>query len=340
MNQLLFNRMLTGVISTSLILAPGFADAAQFNNNWTPKPLVDTNPVAKPVAVPVQPPAIRPDAEALLKPAEPFIASVEKQLYIQPTGGITLVQRLNHLQTVLFGTTKYQDAGQLLNKLAEVFPQEAAQARANLTAQLHPKQPQQQSHSGIYIPPQAKVESERSARKSRLVEAYPSVQNNRPVAMPYTEAPSPSMSTAPKKKRFWNRDDEWDDAFKNDSFFNDHMENTSPQSNTGSTLGGLGTGLASLAMLAGSLAGSYYLNKKLGNSNNSLSDPYYSNNGLLGYSPYYGGYGYGGLPYGYSNYGYPRPYGSLTPGIIAPGMPFGSNYFPRGYTTTRTYPLY
>jgi hypothetical protein len=336
MNQLLFNRMLTGVISASLILAPGYAEAAQFNNNWTPKPLVDTNPVAKPVATPVQPPAIRPDAEALLKPAEPFIGSVEKQLYIQPTSGTTLVQRLNHLQSVLFGTAKYQDAGQLLNKLAEIYPQEAAQARANLTAQLQPKQPQQQAHSGIYIPPQAKMESDRSARKNRVVETYPSVQSSRSVATPYAAVPAPSMSTAPKKKRFWNRDDEWDDAFKNDSFFNDRMENTSPQSSTGSTLSGIGTGLASLAMLAGSLAGSYYLNKKLGNPNTSLSDPYYSNNGLLGYSPYYGGgYGYGSLPYGYPNYGYTRPYASLSPGI-----PFGSTYFPRSYTTTRTYPLY
>jgi hypothetical protein len=121
-----------------LLLLPCLTALAEdnFGAEWQPKPLVDTSAPA-PVApqspaftsqgVPVTPPA-QPELEAKLKPVEPFIREIETRLTLKPKPGVTLVQRLNTLQTVLFGAQKYQDAGELITKLAEVFPEEAKKA--------------------------------------------------------------------------------------------------------------------------------------------------------------------------------------------------------------------
>lgn len=378
-----------------MLVEMGWANAAEqpFSSSWTPKPLVDTSVPAVPKAVASKPaPVIQPDAEAMLKPAEPFIAGVEKQLYVQIASGATLVQRLNHLQSVLFGAPKYQDAGQLLAKLAELFPQEAARAHADLQADLS-KQFQNQQAAATTPMNKKKVRSAQNA--PQIIDTYPSLQNGRPVGATYPMAtpvqrqalstmPTPQPSP-PKKKRFWEQDDDWDNSF-NDSFFNDHQDTASQsmplsgqstQSNGGgSALRSLGSGLAGLSLLAGTLAGSYYLNKKMGNTNNypnNYNYGPYANNGMTGYPPYgYGNTPYYANPYGYSNYAYPNPYGSplgtlITPGLINPrGIPGASSgmfsggtssglmqgllpglipgattLLPGGgYTTTQTYPLY
>lgn len=113
----------------------------------------------------------------------------------------------------------------------------------------------------------------------------------------------PASQSTKKKRSFWKTDDGWDD-FENDSFFNDRPDSSSAGE---SGLKSLGSGIAGLAMLAGSVAGNLYLNKKLGNSN-----PLYPNN------QYY--------PNGAYPYGYPAPYGAYASGAYAP---YG-NIYPYG----------
>lgn len=186
----------------ALLLFAASAGAAEFNSNWTPKPLVDNQaPVTKRAGLK---PAAYTDAEAMLKPAEPFIASVEKRLYIQSSRNTTLIQRLNHLQGVLFGSPKYEDAGQLLSALTELFPQEAARAHAELSSQL-----QRSSPSAFRIS---------SVSLSRV--------NKNHISSGYAAQLSPISEVAQNRKPFWRpalekRDDDWV-TLKNDSFSNDH----------------------------------------------------------------------------------------------------------------------
>src|SRR5262249_40585180 len=117
-----------------------------------------------------------------------------------------------------------------------------------------------------------------------------------------------------------------DDPFANDPFFNDKSTRSallpgnsaslsSPQTNYSSfaapsgsptpsaatstdappsRMSSIGSGLGAFAMMAGSLAAGYYLNKKMSNNPNNL-----------GYAPY----GYGYAPYGYQNGYSGSPYG-------------------------------
>jgi hypothetical protein len=178
--------------------------AAEFNSSWTPKPLVDNHQSS--LSKRTEPkPAAQPDVEAMLKPAEPFIASVEKQLYIQSGRKTTLIQRLNHLQNVLFGGPHYEDAGQLLSALAELFPAEAARAHAELSAQL-----QRSSSSWRVSSNPLAVER---AQKSHIAGSYAGQL-------------APISEIAQNKKPFWRqsfdkRNDDWV-MLKNDSFLHNH----------------------------------------------------------------------------------------------------------------------
>jgi hypothetical protein len=310
---------------------------SDYNMDWQPKPLVDTSkpPISNPTnleAAKKPPVPGQPDLEAKLKPAEPFIHDVESKLSIQPKPGVTLVERLNNLQTVLFGTTQYQDARELLSKLAEIFPQEAAKAQASLNQELQNTLPHNDTSSSSAQPNAGK------APHPTVSMATPGTNGMNPPAMPYYGQPQaynpaqpPQQAIIkPKKKHFWQQDD-WDSDFKNDPFFQDDHINNSQQP-APSKLSALGQGMAGIAMMAGSLAGAYYLNKKIDPTNNQ---PYYSNDPYYpGYGyPYYGAYGYGGgYPYGYYN-GY-GSYGAYPPPAGAYGSPYG------GIITSRPYSPY
>ncbi|WP_373531967.1 hypothetical protein [Vampirovibrio sp.] len=297
-------------------MAPVWA-VDDFATQWQARPLVDNTvqPQAPAQASPAKAaqPAATPQAdlaalEAQLKPAEPFIASVEKNLLINPKQGAFLTDRLTELQTVLYGEQKYQDAGELLAEMAKVFPAEATKAHADLTAKMQSNLPPSSGKN----PPQAI--SSASASKQR-VNAQPMAANTQPAAFGSPSSNQASnQQAAPPKKRFWEREE---DPFANDPFFQDQQPTPSYQAQqTGpSKLGAIGQGLAGLAMMAGSVAGSYYLNKNTGNA------------GLLPNNGYQNGY-----PNGYYNnqpyanpYGSPYGYGVPAYGVVPGQLPYGYN---------------
>lgn len=123
--------------------AERFTNNTDFGLGWRPKPLVDYNappplPPAPLAQAPVQP--VQPDQNALveqaLKPMLPFVSSVEKTLQVNPGLGASAQSRLNQLQAVLFGEPLYQDAGELLSRLAQLFPMEAEQAHRQMQADI------------------------------------------------------------------------------------------------------------------------------------------------------------------------------------------------------------
>lgn len=317
--------------------------------SWQPKPLVDTSKpvVHMPDAVPAQPQApSQPEIEARLKPAEPFIADVESKLYIKPKTGSTLVSRLNTLQNVLFGEQKYKDAGQLLSKLADLYPQEAAKAQATLMAEMKTAIPPGQPAPGKVMMMKAR-DPKALPPNNGVIDNYPPAGGNGKQAPPSQYYPQPQQSAVQqyqqpqqpqaKKKHFWeSKDDDWSD-FDKDPFFKDNSSNFgdsgsssySSEASGGSKVGAIAQGLGSLAMLAGGLAGSYYLNKKLGGTSNRYPD-----NGYYGnpYGPGYAPYGYGN-PGGYNGYVY-SPYGTQY------ANPYGNNgYYPQngGYPSLGYY---
>jgi hypothetical protein len=338
--KLITHTVILGLLLNSTAIAMAGND---FGADWQPRPLVDTSikptTPAQTQAISSKPPVpAQPELEAKLKPAEPFIQDVEARLYIKPKPGATLVSRLDTLQTVLFGARQYQDASELLGKLAEIFPQEAAKAQAGLHQQLLNSKPAGTAGS----------------QKPQVSSATPSKPIVQPSAGTYQTQPTqqqlqyaPAVAASPqrvqqpapkaKKKRFWQ--DDWDSDFENDPFFNDSLNNNSSQNRQQqgpSKLSSVGQGLAGLAMMAGGVAGTYYLNKKLGNNSLPNNQQYYNN-------PYYGNYGYpyGGNPYGY---GYAAPYGygtyaiPYTNGYPPPAGAYGSPY--GGIITTQPYQRY
>ncbi len=288
--------------------------------DWQAKPLVDnslkplTETVSKPVAAKAEPdPSIAEQAklEAQLKPAEPFIASVEKQLTLKPKAGSSLIGRLNHLQSVLFGEQKYQDAGELLGQLATLFPAEAAKAHADLTAQM-----KQTAPSAASTIPAAQSSAKASAKAPQVptvVSPQMASRYNQPYGNAGYNQPTVQPGGKPKKQHFWNSGTDFD----NDPFFRDEPLTTrQPQGQGPSKLAGIGQGLAGLAMMAGAVAGNHYLNKNSGNTLYPPNNGYYNN-------PYYG-YGHG----------YPMGYGyGVAPGYqgYLPGGTYGSPYYANPY---------
>jgi len=282
-----------------------------FAANWQPKPLVDTSVPHTPAqakasdALPA-PTVVQPDLEAKLKPVEPFVKEVENRLTLTPKPGVTLVQRLNTLQTVLFGAQQYQDAGQLITRLTEIFPQEAQKAQAEMDKQL------QQTASNP---------SNQTGSKSATPNKVGTNASNQPMSS-VANVQSGAKPSAPKKKRrsFWNSDD-FSSDFDNDPFFQDAFQGrlktsafqagstmqtqsqaaqsmnaqsystptpVQQQSNGPSRLAAVAQGLAGVALAVGGLAGAAYLNNKMGGKSSNY--------------PYNGAYG---NPYGYGNvYGY------------------------------------
>jgi hypothetical protein len=340
------SKPLISLLVLSSMLLPAYTALADdgFGGDWQAKPLVDNS---APAVVTPQPqvtssptaPVVQPDLEAKLKPVEPFILEVENRLTLKTKPGVTIVQRLNTLQTVLFGAQKYQDAGELIAKLAEIFPQEAQKAQAELEKQF------QSAMQASAAPSNLKVMNPKSPMMPTGPGTGPAYRPAQP------GIPSRMAQAAPQKKRgFWNNDD-FSSDFDNDPFFQDlfqgrvktsttrqgmsSMQNGFPQSNAAqgygspaysqqpygaqaygqqpngpSHLAAMAQGLVGLALAAGGMAGAYYLNNKMPSGNRA-----YGNN----YRPYpNGGYGYG--PNGISPYGV-APYG-VNPYGAAPGTTY------------------
>jgi hypothetical protein len=251
--RLVFNKVLAclilGAILGALFSSPAMAaSSSDFGSGWIPKPLVDPNAStvqqSKPVAGPSASSVADAELEKALKPAEPFIRDVEGKLLINPTtgpkSGASLVSRLNTIQTVLFGEAKYKDAGEVLAKIAELFPQEAAKAHAELARQMNPPtaaatkpgtimmmkgpssggQPFGGQGAGNFqaLPP---VDAnQKPVVTAPLSSAQVSSQAS-PKFAPKDDSPLPAQT---KKRRFWQSD--WDeDPFKNDPFFKDSFFN-------------------------------------------------------------------------------------------------------------------
>ncbi|MCE3235347.1 MAG: hypothetical protein K0Q50_1527 [Vampirovibrio sp.] len=324
----------TTLISLSLMLglfcpqAEWAYAASDFGANWKATPLVDTSIVKQPVAENKQQPAnpfppVQPELETRLKPAEPFIKDVETKLFITPAASSPLVQRLNNLQNVLFGESKYDDAGELLAKLAEMFPKEAAKANAELNKQLQSSLPPLKSPTTSSKPGKT--------RKPSVTQAPSTIG-----AFPAQTATVQSAPTKGKKqkKRFWQ--DDWDNTFDNDPFFRDEPQQRVQSNPQGpSKLAAVGQGITSLALIAGSLAGTYYLNKNNNGGyypNNGYYNNGYYNNGYYGYGTPYGAYPYGTYTYGAPVVGgYPGYYNYSAPQL---------NYIPRTFTQTPYTPSY
>lgn len=307
------------------LFAPALA-ADDFAANWEARPLVDhskqpavTTPSSTPATgtKPDTPKVDQAALEAKLKPAEPFIASVEKKLLITPKTGNSLVDRLNTLQTVLYGGQKYQDAGQLLAQLATVFPAEATKAQADLNVKLKNS-----------LPP-ATTSQRPTVTQPQKASATPQ-PNYTQSGFGHNQNGTPQPK---KKKRFWGNDD---DPFANDPFFQDQPQSPSyqnQQSNGPSAIGSIGRGIAGLAMMAGAVAGSYYMNK---NANNALPNNKYYNPGY-GYGNYGYPYGYGVVPRGgYVPYGYGGVYGNPYYGSPLGGLSVTTQPYQRYGTTTTT----
>lgn len=357
----------------------GVAHSAEnhFGDGWQARPLLDTT---KPVmaAAPESkqtPPAPQADVEAILKPAEPFIASIETKLTLPPKPGTPLLQRLNTLQAVLWGGPRYQDAGELLAKLADMFPQEAAQAHAGLQEQWRQSALRATSPTATSGTSQQAKKASKTTSTASASNAVPSQEewfsypaSTRSSSQEVVENPAALTESKPaKKKRHWQSFN--DDPFANDPFFqdsaihdtrrllrtdspsstpngnalqssemsnpplNNNVSGSARQDAAPSKLKALGQGLGSLAMMAGSLAGSYYMNKQFNHSPRNGYNPYYpyGTYGGYPYNPYYGN----GNPYGAYSYdpltgaytqSYPAPYSSNSYSL--------SPYNPYGYGVT------
>lgn len=343
---------LTACLAFQQAILVAMADST-FGSDWKPTPLVDTSApaISKPAeakpgtsvasssaSASAAAAKTQLELETKLKPAEPFMKDVESKLNVKPPAGTPLVQRLNTIQMVLFGEPKYQDAGELLAKLAELFPQEAAKANAELNKQL------QSSLQPVKPVDTAQAKGKKSHGKQTITTVQP-VPAAQPNLMPTHSTmggyyPNPSTAnTQPtkKKKSIWH--DDWNSSFDNDPFFQDQPQNNSQQSASAyanqqqsqgpSRLAAIGQGLAGLALMAGGVAGNYYMNKNSGRGN------YYPNNGY--YGPGYGN-GYYGNPYGaYAPYGatygaYPGYYGNGYGSPAYYGVPQTYSYTPYGST--------
>lgn len=324
--------------------------ASSLLDHWEARPLIDTqaatqanHPAQKPVntATPDQTssssaasgPSLA-EIEQRLKPAEPFLNDVEKRLQLKPPANSTLLSRLNTLQLILYGEQKFQDGGELLAELAKLFPEEAAQAHAQLMAEMKKHAPPaahtpQVSSTMDAYPPQS---TQQPSGTSPLGSFYPP-----PGAA--SAAASTDLHKSKKHRARPPKNDGWYD-FDNDPFFRDNSMEEAPQyapeGGAGGRLRSLGQGLGALAMVAGSLAGTYFLNRQMGNTGlgNMIQDPYAMQNGYP--------YGYGHAPYGYNPYGYNvlpntvNPYGyyGAPATVYQPGgrviqQPYSQNAFPQ-----------
>jgi hypothetical protein len=371
LSQSQFKPLISQLIVLSLLCpwATALAGDDFAGADWQPRPLVDYNApastpaqpqAAAPKATPAAPP-IQPDLEARLKPVEPFVKEIENRLLIKPKTATGLVNRLNNLQTVLFGAQQYNDAGQLITKLSEIFPEEAKKAQAEMDKQALASQ--QANAAAMSKPGQA-------------------VAPVKPLATPPNQVATAAGQAKPAKKRrsFWNTDD-FDSDFDNDPFFQDSFQARAkingmqagtvssasalgsaqqqmvmpqtattgtqayPQENAGpSRLAGIAQGLAGLALVVGGIAGASYLNGKLGKGTPTYS---YPNNGYYGNGVPYNPYGYPyGSPYG-TAYGAPvygsgygvNPYGvGISPyGLGSAAYGYGSGY--TGYNTSPGYTI-
>jgi hypothetical protein len=347
----------------ALLSGPAMAASDNgFGSGWTPKPLVDPNAPAslpsKPVADSSAASAVDTELENALKPAEPFIRDVENKLLINPRTGASLASRLNTMQTVLFGEAKYKDAGEVLAKMAELFPQEAAKAHAELSRQMN--QPtaaatkpgkvmmmKGPSNGGnpLGAPGAGNMQalpqtlSPAGAHQKPIV-SYPSSAQVSSQGAPPQTAPQASPLPARTKRRFWQSD--WDDdPFKNDPFFKDSFFNERSSSSPSLFQSSVqSTGQPPVQ----SSAQSYGQPSGQSPAQSSGSRLQGLGSGLLGLASlagsvagnYYSNKKWGGQP---NNQAYNNPYGYAPYGQGYPyGYPYGA--YPQGQGYGYGYPVY
>jgi|GEM_PF-2783155 len=298
--------------------------SSRFGDNWPARPLVDTTLPPKSV-LPQKPQISQAMLDAKLSPYEDFMKAIEKSLAIMVPAGSSRVARLNAIQKIVFDEQLYHgDAGQLIARLQKVFPKEAASTLKPFNNQSI--QTAHNSQQGPQILSSAPLPSVPDGVKVR----YP--QLTRREAARLEKAQQKALN--PKN----------DDFFGNDPFFKDDDNSTLGSSSGSKAKAALG-GVAGLAMLAGGMAGSYYMNKNIKAPTYGSTTPVYGypNYPVVNnpYNPYSNSaaYGAGQTYYPQPQYQYPGNYGYANPvmmnqqkgigGIL--NQVLGNNNYPQGY---------
>jgi hypothetical protein len=295
--------------------------SSRFGDNWPAHPLVDTTVPPKSV-LPQKPQISQAMLDAKLSPYEDFMKAIEKSLAIIIPSGSSRVARLNAIQKIVFDEQLYRDdAGQLIARLQKVFPKEAASTLKPWNYQsIQTAHNAQQGPQIVSSAPLPSVPDGVKVRQSQL-----------------TRRESARLQKAQQKAL--NKQN--DDFFGNDPFFKD--DNSTVSSSSGSKAKAALGGVAGLAMLAGGMAGSYYMNKNVKAPSYGSTTPVYGypnypvvNNPYNPYSnttPYGAGQAYYPQPQYLGNYGYANPVvinqQKGIGGIL--NQVLGNNNYPQGY---------
>ena len=271
---------------------------SHFGDNWLARPLVDTTLPPK-TALPQKPQISQAMLDAKLSPYEDFIKAIEKSLAIIVPSGSGRVARLNAIQKIVFDEQIYHgDAGQLITRLQKVFPKEAAST-------LKPFNPQ--SIQTAY----------RSQQGPQIISSAPLPDG---VKMRQPQLTRKELARLEKAQQKAIKQSQSDDIFANDPFFKDDNSSTLSSSSGGSKAKAALGGLAGVAMLAGGMAGSYYMNKNIKAPSYGTTAPVhgYPNYPVVNspYNPYANTTAYNpGTTY-YPQAQYPVTYGYGTPVMV------------------------
>jgi hypothetical protein len=264
-----------------------------FGDNWQPRPLIDNSKPTSSFSVnqPKKPQIDPAISEARLAPYEGFIKAIEKSLSIVTPAGSSRVKRLNNIQQIVFNEQPYRDdASELLKRLEGIFPKEATQTLASIK----PASPLTSANN------QATIQGLNQRQGPQIISSQ-----EMPQSTPTLSQRELARIAKAQKKAQRNAEN---DFFGGDPFFkedNSDSFNSSTSSSAGMKAKAVMAGLAGVALAAGGVAGSYYMNRNTPATSSS--------------------YGYG-LP----NSAYPYPNSAVI-------NPYGNTILPNGYSA---YPVY
>ncbi|MGE0201755.1 MAG: hypothetical protein AB7P76_12415 [Candidatus Melainabacteria bacterium] len=179
-------RGVAAMLATGLLMAPVLPVlAASFGDGWDARPL--KNPAPNAGILPTD-----QEAEAQLQPIRPFVEALETRLQVTPDAGATLVARLNRIQGVVLGDQQFSDAGALLHKLAELFPEEAEVMRQALFADM------MRLRQGLAAKPPAAIQPAPVAKAQTREEPRPAKQLPAVAKKPAAEKAAKTATAQPK----------------------------------------------------------------------------------------------------------------------------------------------
>jgi len=302
-SSLVFLSFLAGMLNISALAGTPVESQSVLNNhfgdNWPARPLVDTTLPPK-SALSQKPEISRAMLDSKLAPYEDFMKAIEKSLAIIVPAGSSRVARLNAIQKIVFDEQFYKgDAGQLIAHLQKVFPKEAA-------ATLKPSN--NQSIQTAHNPQQG----------PRIISSAPLPSMPEGVKVRQPQLTRRELTRLQKaQQKALNKQN--NDFFGNDPFFKDDYNSTISSSSGSKAKAALG-GLAGVAMLAGGMAGSYYMNKNIKAPSYGATTPVYGypNYPVVNtpYTPYANTTAYNPRASYYPQVQYQAPYGYTNPVMI------------------------